>query len=81
LDRGLSHPQITSTFSVFHNGFSQALCPRIKINHFKHALEWFKDSEGVVPFVAQRVMNTTSIYDVAASFPGLGQWVKDSGLP
>ena len=33
------------------------------------------------PIVAQRVMNPTSIHEVADSIPDLTQWVKDLALP
>ena len=34
-----------------------------------------------VPFVAQQLMNPTSIHEDADLIPDLGQWVKDMVLP
>ena len=34
-----------------------------------------------VPFVAQRLTNTTRIQEDAGSIPGLAQWVKGLRLP
>ena len=34
-----------------------------------------------VPFVAQRLMNSTRIHEGVGLIPGLTQWVKDLVLP
>ena len=41
----------------------------------------YKFREERVPFVAQQIMNPTSIHEDVGLIPGLDQWVKDQVLP
>ena len=54
---------------------------RFKEKTLKVILLYTSKGEFEVPIMAQRLTNSTSIFEDSGSVPGLAQWVKDPAYP